>query len=692
MLLGDVYSELYDLFAYNPTTLRPSEFEKPSISYPSLTYDKHLDPRLILRNVEMLPTFLIDAAQVAAKKVEALKEGGHHIPHVDSNGGRTGGFRTKKYRDAYLHDATANTAHDVARFYEDTSFDICASVASTLSLHTDAETWLSIMEFRQGKSMRLNDYFCAVTDIYQLNFGRKGKGELNVPDAIWSRLDEVTQARIRQAEVLFQDLGNVANSMVHELPMQCPDITGSLVVEHPHLVSADANITLRALSVASLATATSGGKVEVRKSVRLTSRKPLKVDGKKTNGSISEEKESPTEKWRTITIKPKMRGGGASSFIHRAWVRSVQDDTSFIVFNCGKYERLGFRHRSSQTLYLSDLIDVMHGSEPAYGAIHIGLYMMVLQDVLDRVEQIEALTETKTAKRKRNDSSEKGNAKRRRTRATAPKAAKGRQLKEAKSRTVAAEVRGRNLMLLRLQYGSYNSPAPTSCYRLGRPIGSGSTSASVTSKPKHKYRPDEYFYVTLTSELLEGATGRLHLAQMKVQTAAKLVHECEVVVKVALEPEQQKRVRHEYNVYRHLATQGVKQIPQIYGLFEEASEEAVILVMNNVGKSLDENDYWRHGSLRDEEKEAFKCAMTDIHQAGVRHYDIRPENLVMDDAGNATLIDFDQAKIGAGSHSRQREYKHLCRLLEGDDNYDLPNQFPSPRTTQGSASDHEDSN
>ncbi len=74
--------------------------------------------------------------------------------------------------------------------------------------------------------------------------------------------------------------------------------------------------------------------------------------------------------------------------------------------------------------------------------------------------------------------------------------------------------------------------------------------------------------------------------------------------------------------------------------------------------------------------------MAEIHQAGVRHYDIRPENLMMDGKGRATIIDFDMAKVQAGKELRQREFEHLCCLLDG--HYHPPNERPSPATS-GSA-------
>ncbi|KAJ7691963.1 hypothetical protein B0H17DRAFT_1062266 [Mycena rosella] len=37
--------------------------------------------------------------------------------------------------------------------------------------------------------------------------------------------------------------------------------------------------------------------------------------------------------------------------------------------------------------------------------------------------------------------------------------------------------------------------------------------------------------------------------------------------------------------------------------------------------------------------------MNDIHRSGVRHLDLRPQNLLLNEAGEATIIDFDRAVI-----------------------------------------------
>ena len=60
-------------------------------------------------------------------------------------------------------------------------------------------------------------------------------------------------------------------------------------------------------------------------------------------------------------------------------------------------------------------------------------------------------------------------------------------------------------------------------------------------------------------------------------------------------------------------------------------------------------------------------------------------NLLINDEGEVTIIDFDMAKMEAGRHSRKREFDNLCSLLQGY--YYPPNQYASTATTQSSRAD-----
>lgn len=68
--------------------------------------------------------------------------------------------------------------------------------------------------------------------------------------------------------------------------------------------------------------------------------------------------------------------------------------------------------------------------------------------------------------------------------------------------------------------------------------------------------------------------------------------------------------------------------------------------------------------------------MKTIHKAGVRHRDIRPYNLLVNDADEVSIIDFDRAVFEARKNLQRREYKMLESLLDG--NYIPPDSdFPA---------------
>lgn len=71
----------------------------------------------------------------------------------------------------------------------------------------------------------------------------------------------------------------------------------------------------------------------------------------------------------------------------QAWAQCTVKDTTLVVFHCGTLERIGVRDRKNQALYLTDVIDIHACKDPAYGKLHVGLYMTALEDALDRVNQ-----------------------------------------------------------------------------------------------------------------------------------------------------------------------------------------------------------------------------------------------------------------------------------------------------------------
>ena len=55
--------------------------------------------------------------------------------------------------------------------------------------------------------------------------------------------------------------------------------------------------------------------------------------------------------------------------------------------------------------------------------------------------------------------------------------------------------------------------------------------------------------------------------------------------------------------------------------------------------------------------------MKEIHKFDVLHGDIRRQNLLINDTGNAVIIDFDQAKISSSAKAKEKECKYLLDVL-----------------------------
>jgi len=55
--------------------------------------------------------------------------------------------------------------------------------------------------------------------------------------------------------------------------------------------------------------------------------------------------------------------------------------------------------------------------------------------------------------------------------------------------------------------------------------------------------------------------------------------------------------------------------------------------------------------------------LQEIHKVGILHDDIRCENLLIDNRGHASIIDFDQAKKSSSAKAMEEEFLHLVDLL-----------------------------
>jgi len=176
---------------------------------------------------------------------------------------------------------------------------------------------------------------------------------------------------------------------------------------------------------------------------------------------------------------------------------------------------------------------------------------------------------------------------------------------------------------------------------------------------KWNFRPDEYMILILTSDIAQGATGIIHGATLQVQISDSTYLTGDVVIKLALCIEQKACLRNEYSIYQHLASKHVNGLPTVLGIFDDLEEGPSILIMTHAGTCLH-----RGQAVSSSTRAALLTILQDIHKAGVLHCDLRPQNLLVDKFGKATIIDFDQSRRDTSNTDKKRECAELIHILD----------------------------
>jgi len=106
-----------------------------------------------------------------------------------------------------------------------------------------------------------------------------------------------------------------------------------------------------------------------------------------------------------------------------------------------------------------------------------------------------------------------------------------------------------------------------------------------TPRLKKSYAAGSYSTITLTSEIGEGSTGKVHGGTLTVNAGSEYV-DLNVVVKISFGEEEKERLRHEYLIYHHLYAHNVKGIPISLGLYDDPEVQTSALVTLHAGRSI----------------------------------------------------------------------------------------------------------
>ncbi|KAK0191552.1 hypothetical protein F5146DRAFT_605341 [Armillaria mellea] len=637
-----------------------------SHSSPITFYDKHLDDSLILKKVELLPSLI---STMAEKLNEYVSE--FNSKHSGASFQSRLLFLSPKF---YQNSGVVKNATDVGNLHARGAPLIQA--ASLLTLHPDRP------ELKTPFIMDGGPLFWEKRDFLseQYSLGFKGVTE----ESMLSMMDSWDQERKDALISMRKCLPELAIWETYALPGRSilEDMTSLSGLDifpwkkcgvSGHRPFPKPSLTLRPdiskyLWEAAETSAVSAVPAQAdpalpRRSERLKSR--TRTD----NSSLATRKKSfrsprkePTTPKVTVPKSARQKSrytANTADFIQRAWARAVQSDSTFVIFDCGNFLRLGVRRRENQTLYISDLIDVRTCSNPAFGKLMISIHAAVLHDALKRLSLLDVKTKPTSVavpsgrKRPRDDAD-----------TPAPQLRRSRRKLKVASDEVAperiiTELHERKIALLYLQHGNHHSSAP-SFFRRPKSL-----------EHRRSYGYDECLTVLVGKKLGQGAIGAVYEAHIEVDMPSGSVarHSSKVVVKLAFSREHTDRLRHEYSIYRRLSHGPVRveNVPTAFGFFEDIESDAGALVLSHNGKALayrsDPPGSGIHVSSK--ERAILLQILENIHASGVAHGDIRSWNIVVDDDGKLSIIDFDRAKYKGAPVQMEAERERLEGLLDG---------------------------
>ncbi|KAF4611313.1 hypothetical protein D9613_007196 [Agrocybe pediades] len=380
-----------------------------------------------------------------------------------------------------------------------------------------------------------------------------------------------------------------------------------------------------------------------------------------------------------------------SHFLQTIWYRAVTEDSTFIVMNCGTHERIGVRHRSSQTLYLSDIIDPRR---EGYGRIHTGLALAILKDAIERIEIYisasllnpgrmleDPLIKSRT---ERKGLPETFSSKEHQT-ATRQRDDEGERLLLSQQ-LIEDEIRQRGLLLLVFDAGTTRSPAPSAFLRIGSPCISRLYRDNFQSPSrKSEYNAEDYLTVIAREPCMGcGASGVVYRVSVELQTGSGTMVKKNMILKLSHWDKEPDELKQEYTVYGDLASHNItKGIIGVYGLFEDMETGMLALLMDDAGKSLatitdealeklgvqinyyEESPHPAGKFLTAAQRREMLDMVKELHTAHFLHRDIRAENLMIDSAGEPKIIDFGRAlfPVNANDSDYEEEMDELLEIL-----------------------------
>ncbi|KAF9042140.1 kinase-like domain-containing protein [Panaeolus papilionaceus] len=336
-----------------------------------------------------------------------------------------------------------------------------------------------------------------------------------------------------------------------------------------------------------------------------------------------------------------------SHFLQRIWCRAVENDATFLVLNTGNSERIGIRHRATNTLFLTPPLDPF---QPPYMRYHMALYASIIDDAFSRLDATE-VSQRRNQKRPAPDDQ------------IPTRTSKRLKGEEAQNDVIRpgedneTEIASRHVLLVSFHFGPFHSPAPSSFLRVSSSCHPSFVSKSF-SKPKanRQYSLTKCLNFVAKEKVGQGATGTVYRGSLEMETSSGRILDEDVVLKIPLGNKPIDRIHQEYAVYKQLAEAGVTTgIAKVYGIFEDVETGSIAMMMQYVGTNLlsrerqrmvtaHSTSLCRQITISQIEFDELFNIIKGINDAGILHNDLKPDKIVVDENGCLSIIDFDTTR------------------------------------------------
>ncbi|KAJ7654622.1 hypothetical protein DFH06DRAFT_1202907 [Mycena polygramma] len=346
----------------------------------------------------------------------------------------------------------------------------------------------------------------------------------------------------------------------------------------------------------------------------------------------------------------------ATYILQQVWAQAVKNDTTYLVIHSGNHEFIGMRHRSSQTLYLSQLFTPSESGDcGGYLKLHTGLYLSAFKDAASRallMRQAQAATPSAVP--------ESWTRNYRFVRAKRPR---------KENLVVGPNVCDcEDMVAIFDRQDQFAVADPDSLIFSGLgPTMSLTFKKCGARSPLYSTHPDLHLK-------LEEKYGNCYRGQLSGFPYDDIASVQRVVIKTASRAEQQNKLRHEYDVYEDLAAAPLFPFGFLQPVYlfeaEYKGEDMLALVMPDAGDRFRSEKYPTH--VKKNIKVVFQQILKRLHNLDYLHLDVDEKKLLIDDElklsiiglGQATQMEDDDADIHRWDRAvgnEDREFEHLWR-------------------------------